>query len=567
MTNKRKRFYEIALIVCCLIIIGLTAYMGITAIQKSLTLNLKFTAQPSKLIHIEYKLPSESNNAYKTLFCNVTDANEGLIPNVTASASLSGDTLTLTDSFDTLGRTFDFRITNYNDYDLKVTCAGVSKNTISDGNPIVFSNISTGGANVVFVFEEYAPTITFDFNGGKIGDLTSAEKKGTILPATLGNGYIPTRDGYTFAGYYSVDSTPEIIPDANKKCYSYDYFTNTAGTGNATIVSGINTTISDDITLHARWLPFIIGDYYTNTSQVTTSLTIHNGTAMTIGDIWKGYKYIQFANHETQESNYGNYSSRYIIIGAGNNLRDKLFDSTKAGFDFKGGKCGTAVTKSAYTESYYLTGPNTNPNNELQDNQILLLSEATLISQAFDSSGSALWQSEDGSEKSDINNYLNTTFLTNSGLSAYAGENSYILTTNLKTAWSPNSNSSSTVQIPSSTQIFLLASKYGYTSAAEARGKAISEYGQTKDLQTYTEQNFCVEDYLGDYIRYYSTTYYHNNPRIFTFNGVSSSYWWLRSGYYGTSDIAYGVYDDGYVYYIRVGNSIGFRPSFCLNLA
>ena len=46
MTNRRKRIYEIALIVCCLIIISLTAYMGITAIQKAMRLNVGLTVTP-----------------------------------------------------------------------------------------------------------------------------------------------------------------------------------------------------------------------------------------------------------------------------------------------------------------------------------------------------------------------------------------------------------------------------------------------------------------------------------------------------------------------------------------
>ena len=472
----------------------------------------------------------------------------------------------------THGQDFSFTVTINND------CTQVEVSyKISNGEYTILDNPSPSGKSYTYTiaganitndltikavaFSGYTVTLNYNDDDEGNNDTTVVLEGVTTLPDTI---QIPTRTGHTFAGWYNDVIVPTDKPNGETQYYSYDYLT---GGNSATLNNGVVTTISADKTLHARWLPFIIGDYYTNTSQVTTSLTPYNGTAMTIGEIWKGYKYIQFENHETQESNYGNYSSRYIIIGAGNNLRDKLFDSTKAGFDFKGGKCGTAVTKSAYTDPYYLTGPNTNPNNELQDNQILLLSEATLIGTPFDTS-SALWQSEDGGEKSDINYYLNTTFLTDSGLSAYAGENSYILTTNLNTAWSPNSNSGSTVKIPSSTQIFLMASKYGYTTATETRGKAISEYGQTKDLTTYTGQNFCVEDYLGDYIRYYSSTYYHNNPRIFTFNGASISLWWLRSGYYSRSDTAYRVSDYGYVNYGSVSsNGNGVRPSFVLNLA
>ena len=472
------------------------------------------------------------------------------------------------DTTPTHGQDFTFTVTIDND------CTQVEVSyKIGNGNYVVLTPPTPSGNSYTYTIAgtnitgdltinavaSSGYTVTFDANGGSFNSGTTTFEGQTALPTT--NIPIPTRPNYTFAGYYKTGNTfaAETIPSADLRYYSNDYLGNTG-------ITPENKELTEDTTLYARWLPFTIGNYVSGSgSDLPTSEVVSNGANVTY-DAFAGYKYIQFANHETQENNYGNYSSRYIIIGAGNNLRDKLFDSTKAGFDFKGGKCGTAVTKSAYTESYYLTGPNTNPNNELQDNQILLLSEATLISQTFDSS-SVLWQSAGGSEKSDINNYLNTTFLTNSGLSAYAGENSYILTTNLNTAWSPTSSSSSTIQIQSSTQIFLLASKYGDTSTTDARGKAISEYGQTKDLQTYTGQNFCVEDYLGDYIRYYSTTYYHNNPRIFTFNGVSSSYWWLRSGHYYGTDFAYIVYDLGRVDNCHVSNSRGVRPSFCLNLA
>ena len=581
MTNRRKRVYEIALIVCCLIIIGLTAYMGITAMQKSLTLNLKFNAQPSQFIHIEYKLPSESNNAYKTLFCNVTDANEGLTPNVTANASLSGNTLTLTEEFDKLGGTYDFRITNYNDYDLKVTCANVSKNTISNGNPIVFSSISTGGANVVFSFEEYVPpTITFDFNGGKIGEAEYVEYKTETLPTSLGSGYIPTMPNYTFAGYYSVDSTPEAIPDSSTKCYTYDYLTNTAGAGTATVVSGINTTISDDITLYARWLPFVIGNYVEGTgSQVPDQTVVSNG-ADVIYDAFAGYKYIQFKDATV----YNGYPLRWIIIGAGEGKNTAL-----AGADI-----GT-ITSYAFDGN--VNGKEGN-NTELGSDQVLVLSEQVLKTNVFNASKS------DGNEwkTSDIHDLLNGDFINdnNSNLNDYIG--TYIIqpNKNLNTAYNNGSavaNSIDTTATNSkSSYIFLLGSRFGYlsgdgnTASIKANmGTESSVADETKAM--YYVQNFVVEDYLGtqdvaesnitavtktiggveytysgggDYILGTGTA-----PKLASFPGASQYYWWLRSGYYSSSAYAYSVFSNGRVIYDSGVNynHLGVRPSFCLNLA
>ena len=520
MTNKRNKFYQIGFFIMTFAFITLCAYMGITAIQKSLTLNLKFTAQPSKLIHIEYKLPSESNNAYKTLFCNVTDANEGLIPNVTASASLSGDTLTLTDSFDTLGRTFDFRITNYNDYDLKVTCAGVSKNTISDGNPIVFSNISTGGANVVFGFAEYfIPTIIFDFNGGKIGESEYVESKSETLPSNVSNGYIPTRDGYTFAGYYSVDSTPEVIPDASKKCYSYDYLTNTAGTGSAAIVDGINTSISDDTTLHARWLPFTVGTY------VNTGATLFAEGANTVEyPTFEGYKYVKFANAQ-------NSTDRWIIIGASASLSSVL--------------PSTAPTGST---------------KNLENSEVLVLSERAIQYEYYDNNVYTYSTSADVKYglyyQSDVR-YLCQSYTTkdpntqkgintNLDMSDYTA---YMVSKTLHTSWYYKE---STDPITSKTwayendnvktegdYMFLLA--YNYTGGR------------------YSTQEFLISDYLGEV----------KDPRHIGYNrfGDRDGVWWLRSGYLYSSGSAFNTYSQGVSTDGVDDMPISVRPAFVLNLA
>ncbi|MBQ4535804.1 MAG: hypothetical protein IJA22_03140, partial [Clostridia bacterium] len=95
---------------------------------------------------------------------------------------------------------------------------------------------------------------------------------------------------------------------------------------------------------------------------------------------------------------------------------------------------------------------------------------------------------------------------------------------------------------------------------------------------TYYGQNFVVEDYLGtddatitldgvtysggDYTRGTSTA-----PKLASFTGANSSYWWLRSGDYYGSNGAYVVYGDGRVNSHYVDIDLGVRPSFILNLA
>jgi len=162
--TKRSRFYQIGFIIASCVCVCLLAYMGITAVQKSMRLKLGFNAEPNIYCYIEYKLSSEADSAYKPLFCNVTNTGAGLEPNVTANATLSGNTLTLTNTFEALGASFDFRIYNYNNFNLAVTCAELSKNTTanssapnvaSNAKPIVFTSITTGGGDIVFSFEQF----------------------------------------------------------------------------------------------------------------------------------------------------------------------------------------------------------------------------------------------------------------------------------------------------------------------------------------------------------------------------------------------------------------------------
>ena len=136
MTNRRKRIYEIALIVCCLIIISLTAYMGITAIQKSLTLNLKINTMPTVFCQLD--VSKDNGVSWKTIFCNDPD-NLKIGNNIT----LSGDTLTLTSDYmaaNALGSTFILKLTNL----MTDTLAMIPSGNGVSASPSVISNITNG---------------------------------------------------------------------------------------------------------------------------------------------------------------------------------------------------------------------------------------------------------------------------------------------------------------------------------------------------------------------------------------------------------------------------------------
>ena len=105
MTTKRKRIYEIALIACCCVIIALTAYMGITAVQKSMKLNLSFTVNP--IVFCELKIEND------IIFDNCTEPKVG-----GGVESVSGNVLTFNkDKFTgEIGLdSFNLTITNYED--------------------------------------------------------------------------------------------------------------------------------------------------------------------------------------------------------------------------------------------------------------------------------------------------------------------------------------------------------------------------------------------------------------------------------------------------------------------
>ena len=134
MTNKRKRAYEIIIISLVAILMSLCAYMGITAIQKSMTLNLKFNATPQ-------------------IYCKLAVGETVLFDNKTLEvhplSTLSGNTLTFDASVfsSDLGvTTFNLTITNYsttlNDIGVTFENATISNNA-NNSNVITLGNSET----------------------------------------------------------------------------------------------------------------------------------------------------------------------------------------------------------------------------------------------------------------------------------------------------------------------------------------------------------------------------------------------------------------------------------------
>lgn len=131
---KKLRIYQISLIACTMIIIALLTIMGITAIQKSMTLNLKFNATPE-------------------IYCNLSVGETILFDNKTPEvhplSTLSGNMLTFDASMfsSDLGVTsFNLTLTNYSSTgnDIGVTFENATiKNNASNSTVITLGSAET----------------------------------------------------------------------------------------------------------------------------------------------------------------------------------------------------------------------------------------------------------------------------------------------------------------------------------------------------------------------------------------------------------------------------------------
>ena len=445
----------------------------------------------------------------------------------------------------------------------------------STGALTIYASAVTGDITIYAQWTERIYTITFtsttnnlqvnSINGTTATPLTSLDMKTTETKNVVVTS--------TTAGQWSRSATYSVT--SGSATVSFDSLTGDLTITNPTADTTINVSVSDSDTFR----PWTYGTYVNNEGSAVGDKVSYNTVHY---PAFKGYKYIQFANHATQEANYyksaaGDIGARWIIIGAGSSVSNATM---------LGAVQNTAVTSYAFSGIVNGKVGNNSKNDNLGDSQVLLLSEQTLKTNVFNSSSS------DGSEwkTSAIRNLLNEEFLTNSGLNTYINSSpSYIVqpNTNLNTAYKPTSgsvtSSTDTTTNNKSSYIFLLGSRYGYLGTNDAKASVKADMGTDSSVAaatktTYYGQNFVVEDYLGtddatitldgvtysggDYTRGTSTA-----PKLASFTGATSSYWWLRSGYYNNYFNACSVTSYGYVNIISAYGSNGVRPSFILNLA
>lgn len=194
MSRKIKIYQTLAFAFMCLSII-LLLIMGITAIQKSMELNVKFQVSP--------KYQCEVLLGGNSIFCNTSENSK--TPTFKSGASLSGNTLSLNQTLTgDLGATLNFTIYNYSNLDIKVSIKNTSDYVILDKYPsgtITSKTLTTTNSTglVEFVFEEIQYcTITFNSNDGTNTTKTQSIIQGetsTLISNTF------TRDGYNFNGW------------------------------------------------------------------------------------------------------------------------------------------------------------------------------------------------------------------------------------------------------------------------------------------------------------------------------------------------------------------------------
>ena len=181
MTIKRKRIYEIALIACCCVIIALTAYMGITAVQKSMKLNMSFKANPNFYINVEIKSVDAEDTAYNSIFDNQVGV-------IASGVKLSGATLSLDESFadgfqTDLGVAFSLRITNYmEDVELLITTEGEGAEALP--TEVIVKSASSGantGELDVYGSDTTLSTLKLTFEQGVFYSVTSNAVEGATF--------------------------------------------------------------------------------------------------------------------------------------------------------------------------------------------------------------------------------------------------------------------------------------------------------------------------------------------------------------------------------------------------
>ena len=201
---KTNKIYKILTFVFGLALAGVIFASGLTALQKSLTLNLKVNINPTFEFKIDY--------AGNTIFCN-TDKEGSGGPLVASGYTLNGDTLSFAESFEGIGKTFTLTIYNFSEKKVQISIVGNQ----ASGEPLKLApyisasdipheemEITSVGTFALQIEENNSLSVVFDANGGSGGKSLDVQPNASYELPTK-----PTRDGYFFAGWATTKNATE----------------------------------------------------------------------------------------------------------------------------------------------------------------------------------------------------------------------------------------------------------------------------------------------------------------------------------------------------------------------
>jgi len=563
MTIKRKRIYEIIIISLVIMFTSLCAYMGITAVQKSMKLNLSFAVNPNVAIQIDAM--GENETEYSTIFQNSGELK------IKKGVSLTGNTLSFSDAYATaLGTSLKLKITNLNETEtiLSEFPNGTVETEVGEITGLITAvgdeptelSVSSLGTFEIDFFNVLSLDFVDNSNGAfelssnnlkTVGETKYAVIGGELeLVYTLNSGYeepsITAKVGESVVATASVEGSTytlkvpankmqsglTIILDATKLGYSVAFSSQEVNVGNmpSNLVSECEITLTAKTSGYSPAMPVIEGTCESDFDFVSGTLSLSNiesdisisctanpwmygdyvgtgGTELceeiTASDGSIDVYYPAFAGY--QYVKFVGVDARWIIVGTG----EKAFSLLEGGYqamlaDTTGYIKLPQTAYAGANNGDVENGGGTN--TELGSDEILLFLEQTTeeVQVSAPSSNFNDWVDEGGDYYQFKEFIVEKKLITNSRDSRTESEGNIV---------------------------FSFASLYNYD-------------GTTND--NHQSQNFVIERYLGDYETSSGNIIAGtlNNHRTFSFTGrlikgadfsfaEAGEYYgfWVRSGY------------------------------------
>jgi len=274
--SKSDRIYKIFMSTMVVVIAGLLLATGIIAIQKQMRMKVSFSATPSIELQIDMKTMGADDSTYTKIFNNKESAYIG------AGLSLSGNTLYFTEDFaksysGEIGASFTLRITNLNDFGLKVTSSGEN----ATSNPLALK-LQAGGQGTMDVSGVAAmSTLQLSFVEYNAYTVATSPQSGNFTfsgeaEAVKGEDYtanVKAHDGYTLTISITNDGGTTIL--TQDKHYTWDSSTGALRIYSAAVTGNITISCSTSANSYTVTL-----DNQSATTAGTTSVSATYGSAM-----------------------------------------------------------------------------------------------------------------------------------------------------------------------------------------------------------------------------------------------------------------------------------------------